>query len=134
MTLSIIFNRKMTDWYGAIRDSSIYSRTLLFHQRGKISTSSVLKEMLHRQKTHLNWAFHMQGILLIRHCQVEVISTLKEHPKEEEHSDSWVGIAHYRLVHMHKSILQWSRDILTPFLLTVALYHRFFSRDKTFTV
>ena len=47
----------------------------------------------------------MQGILLTRHCQVEVISTLKEHPKEEEQTYRWAGIARYRLVHMHKSIL-----------------------------
>ena len=27
---------------------------------------------------------HMQGILLTRHCQVEVISIIKENPQEEE--------------------------------------------------
>ena len=31
---------------------------------------------------------HMQGILLTRHCQVEVISILKENPTEEEQVES----------------------------------------------
>ena len=31
----------------------------------------------------------MQGIFLTRHCQVEVISTLKENPKEEQQVFSW---------------------------------------------
>ena len=26
---------------------------------------------------------HIQGILLTRHCQIEVISTIKENPQEE---------------------------------------------------
>ena len=86
---------------GAWGDLSPYSRTLLFNKRGKLSTSSVLEEMLHRQEIHLNWAIHMQGILLTRPCQVEVISILKENPKEEEEADSWAGylvaIARYRL-------------------------------------
>ena len=33
----------------------------------------------------------MQGILVTRHCQVEVISVLKENPKEEEQANSWAG-------------------------------------------
>ena len=33
----------------------------------------------------------MQGILMTRHCQVKVISILKENPKEEEQTDSWAG-------------------------------------------
>ena len=31
---------------------------------------------------------HMQGILLTRHCQVEVILILEENPQEEEEADS----------------------------------------------
>ena len=31
----------------------------------------------------------MQGILLTRHCQIKLISILKENPKEEEQADSW---------------------------------------------
>ena len=42
----------------------------------------------------------MHGILLTRHCQVEVISILKENPKEEEQPDRRAGylvaIAHHR--------------------------------------
>ena len=42
----------------------------------------------------------MQGILVTRHCQVEVISVLKENPKEEEQAESWAGylvaIARYK--------------------------------------
>ena len=34
--------------------------------------------------TMKNRSFHMQGILLTRHCQVEVISRIKENPQEEE--------------------------------------------------
>ena len=33
----------------------------------------------------------MQGILLTRHCQVEVISIIKENPQEEVQADSWAG-------------------------------------------
>ena len=36
----------------AIRYSSRYSRTLLLHKKGKMSTSSIPKEMLYRQKKH----------------------------------------------------------------------------------
>jgi len=31
---------------------------------------------------------HIEGILLTRHCQVEVISIIKENPKEEVQADS----------------------------------------------
>ena len=47
----------MTDWYGAIRDSSPYSRTFLFHKRGKMFISSVLKEMLHRQRSTVTFCW-----------------------------------------------------------------------------
>ena len=33
-------------------------------------------------------AVHMQGILLTRHCQVEVISIIKEDSQEEVQADS----------------------------------------------
>ena len=49
----------------------------------------------------------MQGILLTRHYQVEVISIIKDNPQGEEadRAGYLVAIARYRLVHMHKSIL-----------------------------
>ena len=39
---------------------------------------------IYAQSSERSWAVHMQAILLTRHYQVEVISILKEKPKEEE--------------------------------------------------
>ena len=48
---------------------------------------SILKErskILSSGQTVQVGRVHMQGILLTRHCQVEVISIIKENPQEEE--------------------------------------------------
>ena len=39
-------------------------------------------------KIELFISVYMQGILLTRHCQVEVISIVKENPQVEEQADS----------------------------------------------
>ena len=55
----------------------------------------------------------MQVLLLTRHCQVEVISILKENPKEEEQADSSAGylvaIARYRLF-CKKNVIQRKKN------------------------
>ena len=96
------------NWYGAIRDSSPYSRTLLFHKKGKMSTSSVLywRYSSQTENTLKFGLFTCRAYSWLASVRSKWFQSSKKILKKKSKLIvELVAIARYRLVHMHKSIL-----------------------------
>ena len=92
-----------------IRDhsSQIYSRTLLFHERGKMSVDSVLREIIRTEK-------HSKLPLICRtrshHSQVEMNSIPEENSQEEKQTEIYTYITDpSRHIALHSSTVIWMK-------------------------